>query len=286
VLCTWSTISVAVGAASGLASLAGFSKGTSRIVLALVALGCGLVAVVRFSNHFLVRRNRDLKTRVGEYQRIVEAVQSVVDRERSAYREQLTLTVIVGNIDTEDQVVEQRRTEPTEPITYRVMQPLIPVGRSVPPTSLAELNYTVHFIDGDDNDVEQFTLTDETKPLRIWLVFKRAIVSMVDWEVKYRPAGLLRPLRETGQDRLRWRDRFLGGTVVTPPSEEMPSVSVLSAFTVEFVFPGVKKRPRVVESNDRGTVSDAVREAGRWVVLWTDPEPLGHVYEWELFQEP
>lgn len=64
----WEIVPVAVGVVSGVAGLAGFSKGASRLALLLTAVVCGLIAVVRFWTIFVLRRNGELKSTIRRLQ--------------------------------------------------------------------------------------------------------------------------------------------------------------------------------------------------------------------------
>ncbi|MDR7277864.1 hypothetical protein [Catenuloplanes atrovinosus] len=312
----WEIVPGAIGVASGVAGLAGFSRGASRLVLLLTAVVCGLIVVVRLWTIFVLRRNKELRTRirrlqtdnaalqaendalagtnrtirddharilgerdhlVDEHNRYVGAIQRIIDRETPAFEEELEVTITVGAEDEDDVVVERRRTRPRERVTHRSMRPIVPAGRQARVCRLADIGYRVRFLD-DGAPVEQFALIEDVGHLRVWLVFDQPLVDEADWEVTYRPAGLWRPLRQRGRDVLRWRDQLI--TADAKPS-------ALSSFTITFLFPGDRPAPWVTERHQLGSVVPARRTGGgQWEVRWSDPAPAGRYYEWDLLQPP
>ncbi|WP_063746616.1 hypothetical protein [Catenuloplanes japonicus] len=310
----WEIVPVAVGVVSGVAGLAGFSQGASRLALLLTAVVCGLIAVVRFWTIFVLRHNGELKSTIRrlqtdgaalqaendslssanqtlqadnrtlqadnerlaeEHTGYVNAIQRIVDRETAAFHEDLEVTITVGAQDGDDVIVERRHTYPRERVTHRSMRPIVPAGRAAQVSRLSDIDYRVRFLP-DDAPVEKFALIEEIGHLRVWLVFDQPLTDEVDWEVTYHPAGLWRPLRQRGRDVLRWRDQLI--TTDTKPS-------ALASFTVTFLFPGHLPMPWVTERHQHGSVTPARRTGGgQWEVRWRDPAPAGHYYEWDLLQ--
>ena len=289
-----SFVALIVGLGSGIAQLMGWTTGVGRVVFIGLCVISFLYLIVRFAVLFYVRRidqarqERDDARRAMEelrretreelavqqvaHQSYVEAISRIIDQEGPIYSESLELTIMIGTADDGDMIVERRVTTPRPRVTQRAIRPIVPEGSD-------------HLIGLDDIGlhckIENIAGTITPRPLsptgkpRVWLVFQPGLTETFTWQISYCSRGLWAPLRKRGSDYLIWNDRLPAGN---------GAKSVLSELTVRFVFPASDKAPTVHERHGFGRGSAAEPREGGWVVVWTDPEPAGHRYEWDLAQ--
>ena len=203
------------------------------------------------------------------HQHYLEAIQRISDREKPLYSETLEVVVTIGSDDDGDRVVERRITTPEPMVTHRTMRPIISTDTDRP-VRLDEISFQVSRAGG--------TITalplEQTRLLRVWLIFDPAISTPTEWRVEYRPPALWRPYRERGWDQLVWEDRL-------PTASGTPSA--FTRFVVRFDFPETELPPSVKERQGYGQLAEAVRDSrGRWEVVWRDERPAGRRYVWDL----
>ena len=274
-----------VGVVAGVAQLAGFSAGIGRVVLTAVGIACLLFLVVRFSLLYYVEREKQVRKKAEAanqrvtavevaHQRYVDAIWGIIDQEGPAYQDVLEITVVVGTDDNSDAIIERRTTIPKPRVTQRAFRPIVP-GGDAPLPSLEEIALEARMAADPSGEIAALPLV--RKNLRVWFIFDPVLTNPVDWEVHYKPKGLWAPLRRDGRDRLRWTDRV--------PANN-GGASLLSHLTVKFVFPASDKPPAVKEERGLGEVLDTKRVDGtdQWLIVWRDPRPAGHRYEWNVSQ--
>ncbi|GIE83734.1 hypothetical protein [Actinoplanes regularis] len=272
-----------LGLASGVAQLAEFPARIAQWALTAVCLACLLYFVVRFWQIAFVLKIRQLRGEVVEktqalalqrvgHQRYLDAIQRISDREKPLFQETLEVTVTVGADDDSDRIVEKRVTTPGPLLTHRTMRPIVPT-------------YDDRIVRLDDVAFKAYRQTsgtitalplEQTRLLRVWMIFDPAMTSPTEWQVEYRPRGLWRPLRERGWDQLVWEDRL-------PTAAGTPSA--FTRFQVTFSFPENAKPPSVKEREGYGVIEEPVRgPSGRWEMVWRDEKPAGRRYIWDLTQ--
>ncbi|WP_045746060.1 hypothetical protein [Actinoplanes rectilineatus] len=280
------TLNIAVvllGLASGIAQLAEVPTRIAQWALTAVFLACLLYFVVRLWQLAFVVRIRQLDAdlidaakalslqRAG-HQHYLEAIQRISDREKPLFSETLEVLVTVGDDDESDRIVEKRVTTPDPLVTHRTMRPIVPTD-------------TDRLIRLDDIDFKALRPVDgsitalpleQSRLLRVWLIFDPAVTTPTAWQVEYRPVGLWRPLRERGWDQLVWEDRL-------PAASGAPSA--FTRFEVTFSFPESDQPPSVKERQGYGRIAEPERDhRGRWEVIWRDEKPAGRRYVWDLTQ--
>ncbi|MFC7527890.1 hypothetical protein [Actinoplanes sp. GCM10030250] len=272
-----------IGLASGVAQLGGIPTRTAQRFLTAVFLACLLYFVVRLWQLAFVVKIRQLKADLLEatkalalqragHQHYLDAIQRMSDREKPLFSETLEVLVTVGDDDESDRIVEKRMTTPEPLVTHRTMRPIVPTDtdRLV---RLDEISFKA--LRPVAGTITALPL-EQTRLLRLWLIFDPAMTSPTEWQVEYRPRGLWRPLRERGWDQLVWDDRLpaAGGTP-----------SAFTRFVVTFSFPDSDQPPSVKERQGHGRISEPQRDPrGRWEVVWRDEEPAGRRYVWDLTQ--
>ncbi|GAA4593121.1 hypothetical protein BJY16_000859 [Actinoplanes octamycinicus] len=280
---TLNVLIVLVGLASGVAQLAEVPARAAQWALTAVFLACLLYFVIRLWQIAFVLKIRQLRAELLEatkalalqragHQHYLDAIQRISDREKPLFQETLEVIVAVGDDDASDRIVEKRTTTPEPLVTHRTMRPIVP-------TDTDRLN-RLDAIDFKAVRPVGGTITplplEQTRLLRLWLIFDPAMTTPTEWEVEYRPRGLWRPLRERGWDQLVWDDRL-------PTASGTPSA--FTRFVVTFTFPDSDQPPSVKERQGYGAISEPVRDhLGRWEVVWRDEKPAGRRYVWDLTQ--
>ncbi|MEU4421923.1 hypothetical protein AB0F81_14965 [Actinoplanes sp. NPDC024001] len=274
---------VLIGLASGIAQLAEIPTSIAQWVLTAVFLACLLYFVVRLWQLAFVVKIRQLRgelldatkaltlQRAG-HQHYLDAIQRISDREKPLFSETLEVLVTVGSDDDSDRIVEKRVTTPEPLVTHRTMRPIVPTDddRLI---RVEDIGFkTIRPVAG--------TITalplEQTRLLRVWLIFDPAMTTPTEWQVEYRPKGLWRPLRERGWDQLVWEDRL-------PTASGTPSA--FTRFQVTFSFPESDQPPSVKERQGYGWMGEPTRDPrGRWEVVWRDEKPAGRRYVWDLTQ--
>lgn len=276
-------LSVAVlGAVADVASLSVLPPSFTRILLVAVCFIGLLYAFVRTWHLFFEEKVRELRKEMtvaaaaltavrSAHQRCLEAIERMSDRERPLFSETLEVTVLIGKHDDDDFIVERRTTTPKPLVTNRTMRPIVP-DHLEQIASKESIEFTVH---RDKGEITVIPLREQINKLKVWLVFDPAMSAPTDWEVKYHPKGLWRPLRQQGFDALRWDDRLqaINGTP-----------SAFTSFKVVFIFPPGSE-PSVKERHERGRVTNPVElDDKTWKVIWLDDQPAGRRYEWDIGQ--
>jgi hypothetical protein len=280
---TLNVLIVLIGLASGFAQLAEIPARAAQWALTAVFLACLLYFVVRFWQIAFVVKIRQLRAELLDatralalqragHQHYLDAIQRISDREKPLFTETLEVIVAVGDDDGTDRIVEKRVTTPEPLVTHRTMRPIVPTGTDRL-NRLDELEFkAVRPVGGTITPLP----LEQTRLLRLWLIFDPAMTTPTEWEVEYRPRGLWRPLRERGWDQLVWDDRL-------PTASGTPSA--FTRFEVTFTFPDSDQPPSVKERQGYGAISEPTRDhLGRWEVVWKDEKPAGRRYVWDLTQ--
>ncbi|MEV6345826.1 hypothetical protein [Actinoplanes sp. NPDC051851] len=272
-----------IGLASGVAQLADVPTRIAQWALTAVFLACLLYVAVRVWHIAFVVRIRQLRTGLDEatsalalqragHQHYLDAIQRISEREKPLFQEAVEVVVTIGGDDESDRIVEKRTTSPEPLVTHRTMRPIVPTDTD----RLARLDE----IEFKASRTFAGTITalplEQTRTLRVWLIFDPAMTTPTEWQVEYRPRGLWRPLRERGWDQLVWEDRL-------PAASGSPSA--FTRFQVTFLFPESDQPPSVKERQGYGTVREPFRNSrNQWEVVWLDEKPAGRRYVWDLTQ--
>ncbi|MEU8236925.1 hypothetical protein AB0C07_01620 [Actinoplanes missouriensis] len=272
-----------IGLTSGVAQLAGIPTRTGQWVLTAVFLASLLYFVVRVWQLGFVVRIRELRAELLEatkslalqqagHQHYLDAIQRISEREKPLFSETLDVLVTVGSDDDSDRIVEKRVTTPEPLVTHRTMRPIVLTDTD----RLARLDeISFKALRPVGGTITALPL-EQTRLLRIWLIFDPAMTTPTEWQVEYRPRGLWGPLRERGWDQLVWEDRL-------PTASGTPSA--FTRFVVTFSFPESDQPPSVKERSGYGRMAEPRRDArGRWEVVWRDEKPAGRRYVWDLTQ--
>ncbi len=201
------------------------------------------------------------------------AVRRLVDRQFPLFEERVELTVIVGERDGQDSVVERRWTTPKPYLVHRMLRPIVAWTQDAAsdPESLS-LTCDVH---GHDihTDVSPM-LEPDGRPL-VMVLFQPGLQTVTEWTLSYRAPGLWDPLRATGADTLWWATATVDG-------RHRPMMDEL---TVKVVYPAGGENCRLVEDENRGTATTERLRSGQTQVSWHDRTPVAAEYSWALTVE-
>jgi hypothetical protein len=268
-------VALVLGIAASIGGLLDISGKTGRVVLLLIGTAFLLVAFARLTHRRTIAVNRQLtaalEAKQAVFQQYVDAILRTIDRESPLFEDRLVITVIIGEDDASDRVIERWCTTPRPRMAHRAIRPIVPTHDDRV-TRLDELEFKCS-IDNGGNRITALPLVERSRYLRVWLLFEPPQTTPVAWQATYTPRGLWRPLRDKGIDQLAWEDRL-------PTARGSSS---LAEVEVHFLFPATFEDPGVVERHDLGTTGTPIRlQNGQWQITWRDPSPARHRYVWEL----
>lgn len=202
------------------------------------------------------------------------AVRGLVDRQFPLFEERVELTLLVGERDGQDAVVERRWTTPRPYLVYRIVGPILPAtpGAEFTPKDLA-LSCEVR---EPDIQAEVHPVPDVTGRLLVLVLFQPGLQEPVEWLLRYRSPRLWTPLRRTGSDTL-------GYATATFDQRHRHMIRDL---TVHAVFPASWTGARLTERNGLGEVSAERLPAGQTRLTWHHPDPDAGGYRWTLRGSP
>jgi hypothetical protein len=266
-----------IGIGSGVAGL--MTAGSAgNVALRIVAGVCLTYVVARLLNVLLVVDRRRLNDRIedlcAERYRILGALERLIDRQGLQYGEAIEIDVTIGCTDADDLVVQRHVTTPNPYLYYRSVRPIVPVDLPVP-TTYEDLDLRVDIEDGQGERALVFPFLTNNR-VRVLVVFEPSVDREITWTLTYRPRGLWRPLRRHGVDQLVWDARSPSGR---------NDDATLTAFAVRFHFPS-RRRGTVIERTRRGTVTRRQVNGVPGTAVWTDANPAGRRYVWDLNLDP
>jgi hypothetical protein len=275
-------LALLVGLAAGVAQLAGLFSGIGRFVLTAVAITCLLFVLLRYWQLYFIAKNQELRSHIAaettklasisrDHQQYVDAIERIIDREKTLFSETLEVTIWVGVDDEGDRIVEKRITVPTPLVTNRMIQPIVPTDAEV--MMIDDINLKARSATGE---ITSLPLREQRNLLRLWLIFDPPMTEPTEWEVEYRPRALWRSLRAFGSEVLVWHE------ATTLPRERRPELTKL---VVHFKFPAAEHPPTVRERDGYGQCAEATLDSdGRWDVTWRDTDPSERSYSWDVHQ--
>lgn len=197
-----------------------------------------------------------------------DALRGLVDRQFPLFEERVEITLLVGEQDGQDVVIERRWTTPRPYLVYRIVGPILPAGQPVETDHLA-LSCTM---EGQDTHVEVHLVRDaDGRPLAM-ILFQPGLRVETEWVLRYQCPKLWDPLRRTGEDTLAWATATLDQR--HPPK--------IDALTVKVIFPGSWTRAGLVERNNRGVIRTERLATGQTQLTWHHDAPTAGAYHWTL----
>lgn len=198
------------------------------------------------------------------------AVRGLIDRQLPLFEERVEITLIIGDRDGQDMVVERRWTTPRPYLVYRILGPIV-TSPDGPRSELDELALasTVY---GQDVQVEIHAVRDvDDRPL-VMILFQPGLQTDTEWVLSYRSPGLWDPLRASGQDSLTWATATF--------DQRYPATT--SQLTLKVVFSAAWSGERLTEKNDLGTIHTERLSTGQTQLTWHHHTPHASAYHWLL----
>jgi hypothetical protein len=218
----------------------------------------------------LSRHRRDLADCERQLRGYVAAVHGLLHRHLSMFEERVEITLIVGEQDEQDIVVERRWTTPKPYLVYRILGPIVtwPAG---PPVELDDLAHAC-YVEGQDTQVDVHPVRDmDGRPL-LMILYQPGLRDDTEWVLRYRSPGLWDPLRDSGQDSLEW------ATATFDPRHP----ATTSDLTLKVVFPASWIGERLTERNNLGVIHTECLPTGQTQVTWHHDTPHAGAYHWVL----
>ncbi len=217
----------------------------------------------------LSQHRRDLANYERQLRRYADAVHGLVDRQFPLFKERVEITLMVGEQDEQDIVVERRWTTPRPYLVYRILGPI--VTRPHGSFRLDDLALVCH-VDGQDTHVDVHPVLDvDGRPL-LMILFQPGLQDDTEWVLRYRSPRLWSPLRSSGQDSLTWAT----GTL----DQRHPATT--SELTLKVVFPTSWTGQRLTEQGNLGVIHTERLPTGQTQVTWHNDTPHAGAYHWVL----
>jgi DNA-binding CsgD family transcriptional regulator len=218
----------------------------------------------------LTPRRRDATDSERRLRRYADAVHGLVDRQYPLFEERVEITVVVGERDGQDFVVERRWTTPRPYLIYRILGPIVDWPDS-PPIDLDDLVLTCG-VQGKDTNVGIHLVGDvDGRPL-IMILFQPGLNAETEWVLRYRSPRLWNPLRSSGQDSLTWATATF--------DQRHPATT--NELTLKVIFPASWTGERLTERSGLGTIHTEHLTTGQTQFTWHHDTPHAGAYHWLL----
>lgn len=220
----------------------------------------------------VVRRSQqrhDLVDCERQLQAYAAGIRGLVDRQFPLFEERVEITVIVGEQDEQDVVVERRWTTPRPYLVYRILGPIVPWTDG--PFELDDLALVCN-VNGQDTHVDVHPVRDvDGRPL-LMILFQPGLQVDTEWVIRYRSPRLWNPLRNSGQDTLSW-------ATATLDERHPPTTNQL---TLKVVFPASWAGERLTEQSNLGAIHAESLPTGHTQMTWHHDTPDARTYRWVL----
>lgn len=205
-----------------------------------------------------------------QLRRYALAVHGLVDRQFPLFEERVEITLMVGEQDGQDFVIERRWTKPRPYLVYRILGPIVtwPDGSPVEPEDLG----LVCHVNGEDTQVDIHPVQDTNGRLLVMILFQPGLNVETEWVLRYRSPRLWNPLRSSGQDALSWATATF--------DQRHPATT--SELALKVVFPASWTAQRLTEKSDLGTIRTERLPTGQTQLTWHHDTPHVGAYHWLL----
>ncbi len=198
-----------------------------------------------------------------------DAVHGLVDRQIPLFQERVEISLIVGEQDGNDIVVERRWTTPIPYLVYRILGPVV---------AKSEESFALQYLDmacnvyGQDTKVNIHSVWDiDGRPL-VMILFQPGLRGDTEWVLRYRSPKLWSPLRSSGMDSLTWATATFDQRHPTTTSE----------LTLKVIFPASWVGEQLTEESNLGTIHTERLPTGQVQVTWHHDSPQAGAYHWVL----
>jgi DNA-binding CsgD family transcriptional regulator len=198
------------------------------------------------------------------------AVRGLVDRQFPLFEERVEITVLVGERDGQDMVVERRWTRPKPYLVYRILIPIGPWADG-PPFELEDLALACD-VDGRDVQVDVHPVRDVDGQPLVMILFQPGLQTDTEWVLRYRSPKLWNPLRSSGRDTLTW-------ATATLDQRHQPTINEL---TLKVIFPAAWMGGQMTEQSNLGVIETERLPTGQTQVTWLHRAPVAAAYHWVL----
>jgi DNA-binding CsgD family transcriptional regulator len=201
--------------------------------------------------------------------RYADAIHGLVDRQFPLFEERVEITLVVGEQDGQDIVVERRWTRPRPYLVYRILGPIMtwPDGAFAPD----ELGLACN-VYGKDTHVDIHPVRDvDGRPL-VMILFQPGLHGDTEWVLRYRSPKLWSPLRSLGQDSLTWATATL--------DQRHPATTTELALKV--LFPASWTGAQLTERSNFGMIHSQCLPTGQTEITWHHNTPQAGAYQWVL----
>jgi DNA-binding CsgD family transcriptional regulator len=202
------------------------------------------------------------------------AVQQLIARQFPLFEERVDITIIVGDDDEQDTVVERHRTAPKPYVVYRILRPIV-ARTDAPPPDPEDLALTCD-VHGHDVHVDVQPVCDQDGRPQVIVLFQPGLQDETDWVLSYRSPRLWGPLRAAGRDTLRW----------APATLDQRHKPTINELTLNVVFPAGWAGESMVEKSNLGAVSTERLPTGQVQITWHGQAPVAMTYDWTLHGRP
>lgn len=218
----------------------------------------------------LSRQRRDLADCERQLRAYADAVDGLADRQSPLFEERVEITLMIGEQDEQDTVIERRWTKPIPYLVYRVLGPIV-TGPDGPPFELDDLALDCRVENQDIHADVHLVWNVRGRPL-VMILFQPGLQAETEWVLRYHSPQLWNPLRASGQDTLRW-------ATATLDQRRSPKTNEL---TVKVVFPSSWTHERLTEHSNLGVIHTERLPTGQTQLTWRHEAPGAGAYHWEL----
>ncbi|MGH3812347.1 MAG: helix-turn-helix domain-containing protein [Pseudonocardiaceae bacterium] len=218
----------------------------------------------------LSQHRRDLADCERQLRSYVAAVHGLLHRHLSLFKERVEITLMIGEQDEQDIVVERRWTTPMPYLVYRILGPIV-TWPDDPPFELDDLAHAC-YVEGRDTQVDVHPVQDVNGRPLLMILFQPGLHDDTEWVLRYRSPRLWNPLRNSGQDSLDWATATF--------DQRHPATT--SDLTLKVVFPASWTGQRLTEQSDLGVIHTDCLPTGQTQVTWRHDTPHAGAYHWVL----
>jgi DNA-binding CsgD family transcriptional regulator len=222
----------------------------------------------------LSRHRRGLENCERQLRRYAAAVNGLAHRHFPLFDERVEITLLVGEQDEQDIVVERRWTTPKPYLVYRILGPIV-TWRDGPPFEPDDLAVAC-YVDGQDIQVDVHPVQDVNGRQLLMILFQPGLPEETEWVLRYRSPRLWNPLRSSGQDSLKW------ATATFNPQQP----ATTSDLTLKVIFPASWTGERLTERSNLGMIHTDCLPTGQTQVTWHHDTPHAGAYHWILQRSP
>lgn len=214
-------------------------------------------------------QGRDLVDYERQLQAYAAAVRGLVDRQFPLFEERVELTVMIGEQDGQDVIIERRWTRPTPYLIYRVVGPILSWPDPLFEVDDLALEWAVV---GPDTRIDVYPVWDvDGRPL-VMVLFQPGLQEETEWVLRYRSPRLWDPLRNMGQDTLTW---------ATATFDQRHRFRI-NELTLKVVFPSSWTGEQLTEDSNQGVIHTESLPTGQTQVSWHQEAPGAEEYRWTL----